>query len=540
MPDMVLRDGLVVDGSGESSRRADVVIRDGLIDSVGPAPTDNALPAIDCSGQVVCPGFIDLHAHSELTLLVNPAGESKLHQGVTTELNGQCGLAPFPVRPEAVEEMRSVCTFVDAPVDWTWERIDDYLSLLAQARPAYSVATLVGQSALRAWVMGFEGREATAAEIADMCALLEGSLARGAVGVSLGLSYPLGSFADTEEPRRLAETCARHDGLVTVHLRNEGPSLHESLDEMLGIARETGCRLQIAHLKCVGEANWGQAADVLAKLEAAVAAGIDVAYDVYPYTAGSRHLYGSLPAWALDGGVAAMVTRLQDAAARERLRESLDGWAEGQHTAGGFSLDFAGTMVTEVASAQNAWCVGKRLDEIAQTRGQDPLEATLDLLVEEGGQVSCCLWAMAEEDVREFLAHPLGCIATDGLALAPYGPLSKGAPHPRCYGTYARFLGHYVRDENLAPLPEAVRKCTSLPASRLRLGDRGRLAPGMRADVVVFDPSAIAERGEYGRPHAYPSGISTVIVHGRVTVAEGVTTQERGGQVIRGPQGMAV
>ena len=235
-----------------------------------------------------------------------------------------------------------------------------------------------------------------------------------------------------------------------------------------------------------------------------------------------------------------MVARLQDPAARERLRESLAAWAEGQDTAGGFSLDFAGTMVTEVASDENTWCVGKRLDEIAQARGQDPLDATLDLLVEEEGQVSCCLWAMAEDDVREFLAHPLGCIATDGLAFAPYGPLSAGAPHPRCYGTYARFLGHYVRDEGLVPLPEAVRKCTSLPASRLKLEDRGRLAPGMRADVVVFDPGAIAERGEYGRPHAYPSGISTVIVNGRVALAEGVTTQERGGQAIRGPQGKTV
>jgi N-acyl-D-amino-acid deacylase len=476
MLDILLRNGLILDGSGGASRRADVAIRDGRVGSIGDLSGGEAAEVIDCSGLVVAPGFIDLHAHSELTLLVNAAGESKLHQGVTTELNGQCGLAPFPVRPEHLDEMRSVCTFVGAPVEWTWQTFGDYLARLADARPAYNVATLVGQSALRAWAMGFGARVATSDELDAMCDLLRECLDAGSVGVSLGLSYPLGSFSDTEESRRLAEVAAEHDALVTVHLRNEGPGLHAALDEMLGIAQSTGCRLQIAHLKCIGRAHWGGAAKVLTRLESAVDAGLDVAYDVYPYTAGSRHLYGSLPDWVLDGGVGPMVARLREPETRRRLRESLDAWAEGQGTAGGFSLDFAATMITEVAGDENAWCVGKRLDEIARERGQDPLDATLDLLIEEQGEVSCVLWAMLEDDVQQFLAHPLGCIATDGLAFAPYGPLSKGAPHPRCYGTYARFLGHYVRDVGIVDLPEAVRKCTSLPASRLKLTDRGRIA----------------------------------------------------------------
>ena len=535
MYDVVLLNGLLVDGSGAPAFRADVGVVHGRIERIGDLGSALARERLDCAGRVVCPGFIDLHAHSELTLLVNPSGESKLHQGVTTELNGQCGMSPFPVRPEDREALRSVCTFIDAPTPWRWERVDGYLDCLRQAQPAYNVALLVGQSALRAWVMGFEARPATPDELVRMCTALNECLARGAVGVSLGLSYPLGSFSDSDEPLRLAATCAVQDGLVTVHLRNEGPRLTESLDEMLGVAQETGCRLQIAHLKCIGKAHWGRAQQVLERLERAVAEGVDVAYDVYPYTAGSRHLYGSLPNWVCDGGVEPMLVRLGQAEVRARLRESLNAWAEGVDSGGGFSLDFHNTMITSTRTEANAWCVGRRLDEIAERRGQDPLDATLDLLIEEQAEVSCVLWAMDEDDVREFLKHPLGCIATDGLAYAPYGPLSSGAPHPRCYGTYARFLGRYVRDEGLLPLEAAVRKCTSLPASRLRLGDRGLVRAGYRADLVVFDGDRIAECGEFGHPHAYPAGIDAVVVNGHVAARGVDTSPERAGEVIAGP-----
>ncbi len=534
MFDILLLRPQIVDGSGNQPIHADLGIENGRIAAVGDLHAAEARERIDCSGKVAAPGFVDLHAHSELTLLVNPAGESKLHQGITTEVSGQCGLSPFPVRAEHREEMRSVCTFIDAPVDWTWEHVDEYLSVFEAAPPSYNVAVLVGQSALRAWVMGFAARPATSEELGRMSTLLADSLKRGGVGLSLGLSYPLGSFSGPEEPLQLAATCAEHGALVTVHLRNEGPGLMASLDEMLEVASRTGCRLQIDHLKTIGHRYWGRAREVLGKIEAAVDAGVDVGFDVYPYTAGSRHLYGSLPDWVVDGGIGPMIERLRQPAVRTRLRSSLDAWATGQDAAGGFSLDFANTMITSVRTEANEWCVGKRLDEIAEERGQDPLDATLDLLIEEEGEASCVLWAMSEEDVREFLIHPLGCIGTDGLAYAPYGPLSKGAPHPRCYGTFARFLGHYVRDEGLLPLPEAVRKCTSLPASRLRLPDRGLLKEGYRADVVVFDPSTIGERGEYGRPHAYPEGIETVVVNGQLAISAGQTTPARPGMVLRG------
>jgi N-acyl-D-amino-acid deacylase len=469
-----------------------------------------------------------------LTLLANPAGESKLHQGVTTELNGQCGLTPFPVKPEDREALRSVCTFIDAPVAWEWQHVDEYLAALEEARPAYNTALLVGQSGLRAWAMGFDARPASADELVTMCRLLNESLAQGAVGVSLGLAYPLGSFSDSEEPLRLAGVCALRDALVTVHLRSEGPRLFGALDEVLGMAQETGCRLQIAHLKCIGRGHWGQAHRVLERLEQAVSDGVDVTYDVYPYTAGSRHLYGSLPDWVLDGGIGPMLERLRQAEVRARLRASREAWAAGEDAGGGFALDFANTMVTSVRTEANAWCVGQRLEQVAERRRQDPLDATLDLLLEEQGEVNCVLWAMDEADVREFLKHPLGCLGTDGLAFAPYGPLSTGAPHPRSYGTYARFLGHYVRDGGLLPLEEAIRKCTSLPASRLKLRDRGTLTEGAWADLVVFDPRHIAERGDYGRPHAYPDGIDCVVVNGRLAAQGHATNPSRAGVVLRG------
>jgi len=239
--EILLANGRVLDGSGAPAQQADMGIADGRIERIGNLGPALARERIDCAGKIVCPGFIDLHAHSELTLLVNPAGEGKLHQGVTTELSGQCGMSPVPVRPEDREALRSVCTFIDAPTPWEWERVDDYLERLEAARPAYNVAVLAGQSALRAWVMGFEARPATPDELVRMCAALNECLGRGAVGVSLGLGYPLGSFSDADEPLRLAATCAVQDGLVTVHLRNEGPRVMESLEEMLVGAQETGC-----------------------------------------------------------------------------------------------------------------------------------------------------------------------------------------------------------------------------------------------------------------------------------------------------------
>jgi N-acyl-D-amino-acid deacylase len=395
---------------------------------------------------------------------------------------------------------------------------------------------MVGQSALRAWAMGFDNRPASADEIALMVQAAEAAFDAGCVGISLGLAYALGCFASREEIAALCGVAARRGRSVSVHLRYEGARLLEALDEMLQIAREVGesrpLRLQIDHLKCSGPANWGNMPQALERLEQARTERLDVAFDVYPYVAGSRHLSGSLPAWMHDGGNAAMVARLRDSEGRQRLREEYEAWVEGRGGDNPFELHFDALLITDVATAENAWTVGLRLDEIAARRGQEPLEATMDLLAEENGHVSVCVFSISEADMRLALAHPLGCVATDGLAFAPYGSLSRSRPHPRSYGTYPRLLGHYVREEKLLSLPEAIRKCTSLPASRLGLADRGLVREGYAADLVVFDPETIADRATFEDPHQYPVGISAVVVNGQVTVRDEEHTGAQAGRLL--------
>lgn len=534
--DLILRGGEVIDGSGRPACRQDVGVSGDRIVELGDLADAEATTTVDCSGRVICPGFIDLHSHSDLTLLANPRAESKVHMGVTSECNGQCGMGVFPVRREAAAQLRACCSFIEAEIDYTWSSAQDYLERLRQAGPALNVAQMVGQSALRAWAMGFEDRPAAPTEIAAMRDAAMQAFDQGAVGISLGLAYALGSFASREEIVALCATAASHGRHVSVHLRHEGARLLEALDEMVQVAHDVedhGClRLQVDHLKCSGESSWGQMAQALARIEQARADGCDIAFDVYPYVAGSRHLSGSLPSWMHAGGNEAMVERLRSPDHRHRLRREHEAWLRGQGGDSPFELHFGQILVTDVATEENAWAIGLRLDAIAEQRGQDPLDATMDLLAEEHGHVSVCLFSMSEEDMQLALAHPLGCVATDGLAFAPYGPLSRSRPHPRSYGTYPRVLGRYVRDLKLLSLPEAIRKCTELPASRLALGHRGLVRKGFAADLVVFDPLTIADRATFESPHQYPAGIHLVVVNGQVTVRDSGHTGAGAGRLL--------
>ena len=536
--DLAVFGGMVLDGSGAPGVRADVGVAQGRVVALGDLSGAQAAVRLDAAGKVVAPGFIDIHSHSDFTILVNPAAESKARQGVTLEVNGQCGFTPFPVRPGTEDLLDALCPFITEKPAWGWVSTADYLARLGAARPAINVAQMVGHSALRAWVMGFEQRHATPDEIAVMGDAAAQALEQGAVGISLGLAYALGSFAAQDEVEALARVAAGHGALLSVHIRNEGAALVESLQEMIGIARRVSeqgpVRLQIDHLKASGRRWWGTVDEALATIEAAREEGLDVAFDVYPYIAGSRHLSGSLPAWVHDGGNEAVMRRLQDPACRDRLRREHEAWLRDEADDSPFELDLEHIIVTDVATERNRHAVGKTLVEIAGERGQDPLDATLDLLVEERGHVSIVLFSMSEDDMRTCLRHPLGCVGTDGLVFAPYGPLSRGKPHPRSYGTFPRVLGRYVREEGLLPLEEAVRKCTSLPAARLGLTDRGLLRPGMRADIVVFDPATILDTATFEDPHRHPEGIAWVIVNGVLTVDGSAHLNPGAGQVVRG------
>ena len=534
--DLLLLNGNILDGSGGPARRVDVGLQDGHVAAVGDLAAAEAATRLDCAGLAVCPGFIDLHSHSDLTLLANPRAESKVRMGVTSECNGQCGMGVFPIRADDSGQLRAVCSFIEAPVEFCWSSTAEYLAALQRARPAINVAPMLGQSALRAYAMGFENRPAAPDEIARMREAAREGFAQGAVGISLGLAYALGSFAAHDELVGLCREAAAHGRHVSVHLRNEGVRQLEALDEMIGIVREVEdagrLRLQIDHLKCCGQESWGRMPRVIEHIEQAHTAGVDIAFDVYPYIAGSRHLSGSLPPWMHDGGNEALVARLRDPDCRRRLREEFSPWLDHPEVRIPFDWNFPDILITDVDSDENRWAVGLRLDEVAARRGQEPLDATLDLMAEENAYVSACFFSMNEDDMRLALAHPLGCVGTDGLAYAPYGPLSQARPHPRSYGTFPRVMGHYVREEKLLSLPEAVRKCTSLPASRLGLTDRGLLREDMWADVTVFDPQTIADTATYANPHQYPVGIAYVIVNGVLTVANGEHTGAGAGTIL--------
>jgi len=539
--DLLIRNAEVLDGTGAAPIAADIVVTDKSITELVPRAVDaqtdlpDARRTIQAEGLTLAPGFIDIHSHSDLTIFVNPAAESKIRQGVTMEVNGQCGFSPLPAHPADYELLDALCPFITAKPQYSWVSTADFVGKLRAARPSINEGQLVGHGALRAWVLGFENRPAIPEETAAIAAATRDALDQGAIGISIGLAYPLGSFAQTPELEAVARVAATHGALLTVHIRNEGAALVESLHEMLEIARRVAdagrLRLQIDHLKASGRRWWGTIDAAIETIEAARDEGIDIAFDVYPYTAGSRHLSGSLPSWVHDGGNEAVMARLRDPDCRGRLRAEHEAWERGESTVSPFELDLQHIVVTDVATDANRWTVGRTLAQIGEERGQDALDAALDLLLEEKGHVSIVLFSMSEDDMQKALAHPLGCIGTDGLVFAPYGPLSRGKPHPRCYGTFPRAIGHYARDKGIMPVEEAVRKCTSLPASRLGLTDRGRVAPGMRADLVLFDRQTLLDRATYEDPHQFPTGIHYVIVNGKVTLEGDKHTEAGAGEV---------
>jgi N-acyl-D-amino-acid deacylase len=537
--DLILTDTIIIDGSGRPGYKGDLAVADGLVAACGNLDRATADECIDCNGLTVIPGIVDCHAHSDLTLLADPRGQSKIQMGVTTELNGQCGLGVFPVKPADRDELRSAVSFITAGVQWTWESADDYLDVLDRARPAYSAGTMVGHGSLRSYVMGFEGRAPSASELAAMQDALRESLDAGCFGLSFGFEYAPGFFADDHEIGALLEVVAEREKLVSVHTRSQREEFTDAIREIAALCvlaqdRSGGAlRLQIDHLKRSGQRSWGTMDEPLQLIENLSEGGLDIAYDIYPYVAGSKHLAGSLPRWVHDGGSAAMLERIAQPQTRERLRSELAEYEAGERDNNPFELDFDRILITDVGSEANASAIARRFDEVAAERGEDPVDAYLNLLIEEDCHVSAVFFSMSEEDMREGLVHRLGAVATDGLAFAPSGPAHLGNPHPRSYGTYPRLFGRYVREEGLMPLEEAVRKCTSWPAERMGLSDRGRIARGLRADLVVFDHRLIIDRATWDRPHQFPRGIEFVIVGGHIAVERGRQNTERFGMALR-------
>jgi N-acyl-D-amino-acid deacylase len=521
--DVLIKGGSVIDGSGAPPRPADVAIEGERVLAVEPLPGAEAGHVIDATGLAVAPGFIDMHSHADFVLPGLPTADSKVHQGFTLEVVGNCGASLAPLNPLRRQDVIDTALTVP-PLRWDWTSFGSYLDRLRQAGTSLNVAALVGHGTVRIAAMGTGDARPGPAELRAMQGEVRRAMEEGAVGLSTGLIYPPGVFADTEEIVALARAAADAGGLYASHIRGEGDTLLAAIAEAIEIGRQAQLPVQISHLKAAGRTNWPKMAEAIALIEQARADGLDVTADMYPYPAGSTGLSALLPTWAHAGGRDALLARLSDPAERARLRDALDG--------PGLAADAGWPNILISGCPATPRHEGRTLAEIAAERRQPGSEAVLDVLREARADVDMILFMMSEENVALGLRQPWVMIGSDGEGRATDGPYATGKPHPRNYGTCPRLLGHYVRERGLVPLEEAVRKMTSLPAAKLRLRDRGVLRPGTFADIVVFDPATVSDTATFTDPHRYPEGIPWVLVNGRPVVAEGRHTGSRPGRVL--------
>jgi N-acyl-D-amino-acid deacylase len=513
MAELVLRGGTVIDGTGSPPQHADVVVRDGRIAAVNQPGGRHRSRVLDVSGLTVCPGFIDLHTHCDFTLPRFPRADAMLRQGVTTLVLGNCGLSPFPVGPVPYDN------FLSRQLDFDGRTAREYVTMLECLPLAVNVAVQVGHGSVRAAVMGLDDRPPTDRELDRMRAEVAAAFESGAVGLSSGLIYPPGTYADTAELVALAEVAASYGGFYSTHLRNEGPALLKSMREALDIAARSGAALQLSHHKALGTANWGLTARSLELLDAARSDGMDVLADQYPYTATSTTLAALVPPWVAAGGDEQLRQRLADPEIRSQVRAAV---------LSGTSKPFEPNRVL-VAAAPDTRIAGRRLDEIADDTGTEPVDTLLDLLQRHGATVESVVFGMHEADVRRVLRHPCVAVASDGWTLHPD---AGGVPHPRSYGTFARVLGHYVREEDVLSFEQAVRKMTALPALRLRHPDLGVIRPGARADLAIIDTERVGDRATYTQPHQMCVGVHHVVVNGELVIEHGRDTGAAAGRIL--------
>lgn len=523
--DLIIRRGRVFDGGGGPGRIADLGISGDRIHAVGKIPAAKASRVIDAEGLAVCPGFIDLHNHTAEELLIRPTADSMIQQGVTTLLSGNCGYTPFPIPDIRLEEARAH-ERERYGIELTWRDMAGFLDRLEKGGCALNYATLVGHGAIRGQVVGLDDRAPTPEELARMQAMVAGHMKAGAFGLSSGLFYAPGNYADKKELIALCEPVATAGGLYATHMRSEGDHLLEAIDEALAVARGSGAGLQISHLKAANRANWDKIDAALKRIDAARAAGVDVHADRYPYTAASTGLAAYFPLWSRQGTDADFLARLKEPGLQAKFRAHL---ARREQKLGSWDK----VLISYVQSGKNKPFEGQTIAACAAAQGKDAYSFMRDLLIEEDKKVAMVTFVMSDPNLAKVLGHRLVGVGSDGAALAPDGPLGKGKPHPRSYGTFPRALGPLVRERKIASLPEMIRKLTAMPAAKLGLVDRGRLRPGACADIVIFDPARIRDRATYADPHRFPAGIDRVLVNGQEVVRQGSPTGRLPGRVLR-------
>jgi N-acyl-D-amino-acid deacylase len=530
--ELLFAGGRVVDGTGAPWFRADVCVAGGRIAAVGQLGAAQARRRIDASRLVITPGFIDMLGQSEYNVLVDNRAASKITQGITTEITGE-GSSIAPVNQRIIDEGKEI--YEHYGVKPTWTTLREYWQAFERARPAINLGTFVGAGGVRNLVIGESERPATAAELAAMEKAVAQAMEDGAFGVSTSLQYVPDRFASTEEIIALAKVAARYGGSYITHQRSEQYHIDASLDEVFRIAREAKLPAQIYHLKVACQGMWGQMPHVLQRIEAARAEGLDVSADQYPWTAGENGLDANLPLWVRDGGPDKLVARLADPAVRAKVRAELHkddrSWENQYQCAGGGK----GVLIATVVNPALKKYEGKTVADIAKAEGKDEVDVIMDLVAADRAHTANIIFIMDDKDVRVALRHPLVSLGTDSGAEAVDGILGQEKSHPRAWASAPRILGHYVRDEHLMSLEEAVRKMTSLPASRMGLADRGIVRAGMAADLVAFDPDKIRDVSTYTDPLHYSEGIPYVAVNGQLVVDDGKITAARPGRPLYGP-----
>ncbi|HEV2182619.1 MAG TPA: amidohydrolase family protein [Candidatus Acidoferrales bacterium] len=530
--DVIIRGGHILDGTGNPWYAADIGIRGDKIAAIGKLDHANAKKVIDAVGSVVAPGFIDMLGQSETSLLIDNRSLSKLSQGITTEITGEGG----SIAPQDERTLAPMEPFLDQYhliVDWT--DLDGYFRRLEKTRTPLNLGTYVGAAQVREAVIGDDDREPTPAELEKMKGLVAQAMQQGAMGVSTALIYPPGHYAKTDELVALASVASQYGGIYATHMRSEGQTEMEAIDEAIRIGRDAHLPVEIFHMKVSGQTRWGSMPKVVAKIEAARESGVDVAADTYPYLAGATALASCLPPWVADGGTAKLLERLRDPAVRQRIKAEMaadhPSWENLYFDSGGAP----GVMISGVVNSELKKYDGKTVAEMAAREKKDPLDALFDFILADKAQTGALYFIANEEDLQYGLKQRWTSIGLDANETSLDGPLFEAHNHPRAWGSMPRFLGHYVRDLHLIPLPEAIRKITSLPAEREHLAKRGLLRPGFYADITIFDPATIIDKATYAAPNQVSDGVHYVFVNGQLEYENGDLTGAMAGRALRGP-----
>jgi N-acyl-D-amino-acid deacylase len=525
--DIIIKNGTVVDGTGSNGYKSDVGIKEGKIYLIDESISGNATSIIEASGQVVAPGFIDILSWASGPIVYDGEVQSVVCQGITTAIFGE-GWSMGPVNEAVRDEMRSMWKEYDIKYDW--KTLADYLKFVEKQGTSVNIASFVGATTVRLYVLGNEDRLATPEEMKQMKDLVRQEMEAGALGVATSLVYTPAFYADTEELIELSKVAAEYDGIYISHIRGEGADLIEAMEEFITIAEKANIAAEVYHLKAAGKENWQKLDEAIALIENARKSGFDITADIYPYTAGATGLNAMMPPWSKEGGTAELVKRLKNKSTRKKIKReiltSTSGWENFYWMAGGGE----GILVSYLS--KNKEYQGKSIAEIAKIMKKDDIDAIFDLLIDENGFGGGIYFLMSEENIEKKMKLPWVCFCTDEDAYKLTGLMSKRNPHPRAYGTFPRVLGKYVREKGIITLEDAVRKMSALPADRLGLTDRGRIKKDLAADIVIFNPETVIDKATYTQPHQFPEGITYVIVNGKIVVKDGIHTGTKPGKAL--------